>query len=324
MDVTHIDQPQLQGKVKFGRLEWWVEESPPAFAAVAMLALVSTILLWLLLLMEATPEVPTQLAVSLQPVALPGTGSEPGTELQMEIEETLGAEVPDNRRLDIPVEMPDVSPNLENVQVERPDAESTRKTLSEEAQAARAYAEQLQKALAGGGAAAAPAGAGGYGDPNSTPARMSRWVIRYPPVPTFVYAQILDFFKVELGWESSSGTIEYVSGFSTDALRRRRAPVSAENRLFWFPANSVSLASDLELLERHGIRPGSTVIHFYPKEVEHKLAELELKELKRRYGTEDVSRVLRTVFEIKGTARGWDFEVSELHVGGGELINRSQ
>ncbi len=326
MELQHIETVESVRGVRFGRIRWWTEESPSAFAAVTLLSLVLTILIWLLLLVQFQEQPPTDLAVGLQPISLAAAEADDAADQSdIQVEQTLGEGAVIEPEPEVQIEVPEARADLSDVQVEVPEANQTEQKLRQQAKAAAEYAKELQRALSGetGATRSESSGGGIGGDPNSTGARMHRWVIRYPAVPSLVYAQILDHFGVELGWQASAGMIEYVRGFSRGLPRRRRGPVGAENRLFWYPANAVSLAADLEVLARFNIRPSGTVIHFYPKRIENQLAKLELEALQNRYGTRDLRRVRRTVFEIQPSGRGWTFVVGEITLNDSPRLNFS-
>ena len=300
-------------RIRFGRLRWWVEESPPAFSAVALLALLLLALVWVLTAVQRKPQI-TAVELTLQPVAVapPEAATAPSDSAEpRERPPELEAQV-------TPLDQPEVEVGRVEADVRefRPEkavkaAEETAQRLQTEAAQARDYLEKLKEAL-GAGAGKPAAGRPGVGDPNSTAARIARWVIRYPRVRPVEYAHLLDYFGVELGWLAGGGKIQYVSRF-TGELRRRQGSYRYENRAFWYPVGNYA-PLDERLLSGLGIRPGGTIIHFYPKRVERELAELEQRALRERHGTDDLQRIEQTVFGIRRRGNGWQFYVAELRL----------
>jgi len=303
--------------VRFGRLRWWVEESPTAFGSVTLMVLALVAVFWVLTALKPARH-QTELKLSLQPISLTTpvvAGPEP-----MHVEETAP-------EVDVP-ELPETAVEPEDIRAELPElstsavlqsADEARKALLQEAAQARDYLNRLKETLSG--RAQNPAETAGRGDPNSTGARIARWVIRYPPVTPDAYARLLDHFGVELGWLDGS-QIQYVSHFSSRP-RRRRAPLRQENRVFWYPVGDYA-PLDQALLRGLSIEPSGTIVHFYPKRIEQQLARLERTALRRQHPTARLEQVAQTVFGIRRTASGWAFYVIDIALETTELsLDRS-
>ncbi len=301
-------------RIRFGRLRWWVEESPPAFSTVALLILVLVALFWVLTALDRRPTA-TAVELSLQPVAVTPTDSAGSGEQPTTAHREL---LPDEPVPVAPLPEPAIEVGKVDVELEefRPEehvqeASKAARRLQEEAAQARDYLEKLRAALSGRASGSAGQGGAVPGDPNSTAARIARWVIRYPRVRPTEYAHLLDYFNVELGWLVGE-KIQYVSGF-TAKLRRRVGSYRSENRVFWYPVDNFA-PLDNTLLKSLGIEPSGTVIHFYPKRIEARLARLELTALRESHGTDDLTRIEQTIFGIRRHGRGWRFHVLELRL----------
>ncbi len=107
--------------------------------------------------------------------------------------------------------------------------------------------------------------------------REDRWSVIYPAGQTIdEYARQLDFLRVELG-TTAGNILQIASNFSTSS-NKRVVPSSSESRLFFMWQGGSRKGNDVELLRKAGINVGEApVFQFYPKDVEDKLAQLEVR-----------------------------------------------
>jgi len=145
--------------------------------------------------------------------------------------------------------------------------------------------------------------------PDDVIPRGKRWEIRLASSDVDVYARQLDFFQIELGAVGGGKKeIDYACSFST-APRTRSGPGHAEQRLYMtWRGDSRLERFDRELLARAGVQTtGRLVLHFYPADVEDRLAWLE----RLNAPGKTVHEFFKTVFEVRPEGNGWEFFVVE-------------
>ena len=97
----------------------------------------------------------------------------------------------------------------------------------------------------------------------------------------------------------------YASNFSSATPRRRAGSGQTENRLFFLWQGRGRKASDVELLRKAGLDPGDgAVFQFYPKAVEDRLAQLEV-----RFKGRQPAEIRTTRFSVVPQDDGYGFEV---------------
>jgi len=145
-------------------------------------------------------------------------------------------------------------------------------------------------------------GTGGGGDGGVR--REDRWSVIYPSGQTIdEYAKQLDFMKVELG-TTAGNVLTIASNFSTTPTRRIGNP-SGEGRLYFMWAGGSRKGSDIALLQKAGITVGAApVFQFYPKEVEDKLVQLEV-----RYKSRQPGEIRSTKFSVVPVGGKYGFQV---------------
>lgn len=166
----------------------------------------------------------------------------------------------------------------------------------------------MQSGFQGSGTGGLPGGSGlrgaGEGGGGAIP-RALRWSIVFGGNQSIDnYAQILDFFKIELGVIKSGDRATYISGFSTakPAIDKGRA---AENRLFFQWREPARKEADMQLLRRAGVSTdNATVVQFFPADLEEKLAALE-----KSYRGKDAKEIAQTRFGVRPSADGYEFYV---------------
>jgi len=145
-------------------------------------------------------------------------------------------------------------------------------------------------------------GTGGGGDGGVR--REDRWSVIYPSGQTIdEYAKQLDFMKVELG-TTAGNVLTIASNFSTTPTRRIGNP-SGEGRLYFMWQGGSRKGSDITLLQKAGITVGAApVFQFYPKEVEDKLVQLEV-----RYKNRQPGEIRSTKFSVVPVGGKYGFQV---------------
>ena len=138
--------------------------------------------------------------------------------------------------------------------------------------------------------------------------RAQRWQLFFADGGTETsYTQEMDFFKVELGVLTGEGNIEYLSGLSLKAPKRRTANSQEEQRLYmsWFRGNHAE--TDRNLLSAAGIESmGKIILHFIPPETEELLAQAESAFKNREPGEIQLTR-----FGVRPSPAGFEFYVLE-------------
>jgi hypothetical protein len=142
--------------------------------------------------------------------------------------------------------------------------------------------------------------------------RAKRWEIIFEPgLSEAEYARQLDFFRVELA-TVSDGKLFRVSNLASPRPTARVAQPD-KKELFFQWRDAARRAIDLGLLRKVAeiaLTQNSLVFHFYPRETELKLLQLET-EYAARQGRPDLHQVAKTKFIVKKTETGYDFEVAK-------------
>jgi hypothetical protein len=305
---------------RFGRLRWWYEDSPIAFASGTTMGLVILAILFILYLFgtmvrrEApVPGVAIQLVAPDQGTALQPPDQEPGVTIKemasspkkAEREETQQVEMPDVTRVDTRIDPEKLIGNQGELKEDFERQSARFKELGSLLRDTLAKNQGRTDGQDGG------TGTGNL-DPNTTPGRQARWIITYPTLPQSEYGRMLDSFRIEMGYlQTDRQTMQYLAGFQATG-RKYSGAASAEDRMFWYWMGNNQLAQlDDEIMRSHGLNPSSEVVHLYPKEVERRLAELEKAYLSKTYRTSKIDRIQQTNFKIvPGGPSGWRFEVT--------------
>jgi hypothetical protein len=142
--------------------------------------------------------------------------------------------------------------------------------------------------------------------------RAKRWEIIFESGLSEVeYARQLDFFMVELATMSDGKLIRVSNLASPRPTARLVQPDKKE--LFFQWRDAARRAVDLGLLRKVAgitVTENSHVFHFYPRETELKLLQLET-DYATRQGRPDLHQVAKTKFVVKKTETGYDFEVAK-------------
>jgi hypothetical protein len=135
--------------------------------------------------------------------------------------------------------------------------------------------------------------------------------IRFEPADLNEYAQMLDFFGVELGvLNMEDNQVYYARNLSQGTPDVRVASPSQEERLHMIPTVGQFAALDRRLTAKAGIGDrGDIVIQFYPPATQQMFYDLE-----RRFA-EDRSRlttdIRRTVFRVNRTGDNFSYSIEE-------------
>ena len=242
--------------------------------------------------------------------------------LPLELLRVTGGGIPDGEVGD--------SPNIESPLPENKDATAAEPQVESEQVAQRfasvvTFADQAAEVVpaaetssnnpdaAPGGVAGSWKGTGrrplgdGPGNGGGVAAEL-RWFIKFADdVNLAEYARQLDFFKIELGVVLPEGKIVYLTNLSNAAPTRRESTSGkGETRLYFTWVGGNRKQADLKLLEKVGISAtGANILHFYPRDTEELLANLEFRFANRQPG-----EVRRTYFVVKPQDRGFTFLVT--------------
>jgi hypothetical protein len=154
----------------------------------------------------------------------------------------------------------------------------------------------------GTGRRALGAGGGTAGIP-----REQRWFVRFGDEADLdEYAKQLDFFKIELG-ALLPGELVYMSQLSKPPATIRRVQTGQdEARLYMTWQGGQRRFADAQLFARAGLNvpAEAPLFHFYPPDVEAKLAQLE-----KGFRGRPVEQIKRTYFAVTRAGSGYQFEV---------------
>jgi hypothetical protein len=133
-----------------------------------------------------------------------------------------------------------------------------------------------------------------------------RWSIVYNQGQTLEeYARQLDTFGVELAVVTGANQLTYFSRFSDAAPTKRYGSGQGDSRLYFLWQGRGRKASDVALLKKAGVDVGdAAVIQFYPKAIEQRLAQLEV-----RYKGRQPSEIRVTRFSVVPRGESYDFTV---------------
>lgn len=132
--------------------------------------------------------------------------------------------------------------------------------------------------------------------------RHERWSIQFPPGNTIEsYTRQLDYFKIEVGLIGGSDQIEYLVNLADPVPTVRKAPASAERRLYLIWQRGSMREADEQLCSRARVpTAGKIVAHFCPEQIETDLAQIEDAFARQNGG----KRVRKTNFGIKANDFG--------------------
>lgn len=148
----------------------------------------------------------------------------------------------------------------------------------------------------------------GPGDKVGIPA-WGRWEIKFSSSDVNLYAQQLDFFKVELGVAGGGiDVVDYCSNFSAATPNRRVGAPKDEKRLFFLYKSGSLRDADRTLASKAGIEVSDRVVfQFYTPEMYKRLLVLENERM--REGKHRIIEIEKTTFGVRGTPGKWEFYV---------------
>jgi hypothetical protein len=139
--------------------------------------------------------------------------------------------------------------------------------------------------------------------------REQRWFVRFgEKVALDEYARQLQFFGVELGALLPDGRLAYLTNLTNSVPQVRYVNTgSGEGRLYMTWQVGERRAADVQLFQRANVavRGDTTILHFYPKNTENTLAQLELA-----YRNRPVKQIRRTYFAVEPEGTGYRFAVT--------------
>jgi hypothetical protein len=232
--------------------------------------------------------------------------------------------------LELPGGVPDGSPDetlrVDSPEPERPDAsEAESPSEQSEVEAALeaavelsdAAAQQVQQQFDVGvestGKPGSARGTGrralGFGPGTAGFPREQRWFVRFGDRTSVdEYARQLDFFRIELGSLLPDGRLAYLSKVSSPTPQVRYVQTgAAEKRLYMTWQGGERRGADVELFKRAGVEilPEYPVFHFYPPDLESRLAQLE-----REFRNKPVAQIRRTYFSVEAEGSGYRLRVT--------------
>jgi hypothetical protein len=255
------------------------------------LAAIAAILYW----WEVAPE-KADFLVPMEMLEAPG-GDPDGA-----VDETLKLESPEEPDPN-PTTAEEIDPSLITETVETVVQISDRATLQAQ--------DLLQQAVENSGTPGSADGTGRRGLGNGPgqggiPAEQ-RWFIQYGDQSSLdEYAKQLDFFKIEMGVLLRGGQLVYLRDMSKTPQVRRATSGKDETRLYMTWQGGTRRVADEQLFARAGIdAKGGVLFHFYPKETEQLLLQLEYNYAKR-----NAKEIRRTYFVVVKQGNGYSFVVT--------------
>ena len=139
--------------------------------------------------------------------------------------------------------------------------------------------------------------------------RWQRWEIRYESTTLADYAKQLGFFNIELGVLGGGRPgVDYL-GFAGGAAKKRTVNNSDDERLYFIWQSGKFKEQDRQLLAQNGIpTSGRVMCQFYSKELENRLANLELQ----KRGNRPLKDIKKTFFGITGSSNNYEFYVMDI------------
>lgn len=228
-----------------------------------------------------------------------GGGVEDGSESETLELETPFEEMPDPSLAEIRDDQTQVEPMLDSVL----DLANQATDMAQQQIATEMANTGRPGSRSGTGNAALGMGSGERGLP-----REQRWFVRFDEGGTSQsYARQLDAFGIELGALLPSGELVYLSNMSSKSPNVRRVDSGAgEDRLYFTWQGGGRRGADLEIFRQASVDIGSApMFHFYPKETENQLAQLEAK-----YRGRPAQDIRRTYFSVAPKGSGYEFVVT--------------
>jgi hypothetical protein len=146
----------------------------------------------------------------------------------------------------------------------------------------------------------------GSGPGDGGVSREQRWSIIYDKGQSAEeYARQLDALGVEMAVVNGPDQLLYISNFSKDQPDKRYGTGRGDGRLYFLWQGRGRKESDIALLKKAGVNVGDgVVLQFYKKEIEDRLAQLEV-----RYKGRQPAEIRVTRFSVVAKGSGYDFVV---------------
>jgi hypothetical protein len=146
----------------------------------------------------------------------------------------------------------------------------------------------------------------GSGPGDGGVSREQRWSIIYGRDQSpDEYARQLDALGVEMAVVSGPDQLQYIRNFSKDEPDKRYGTGRGDDRLYFLWEKGARKASDIALLKKAGVDVGDgVVLQFYKKEIEERLAQLEM-----RYKGRSPGEIRVTRFSVVPKGSTYDFIV---------------
>lgn len=159
-----------------------------------------------------------------------------------------------------------------------------------------AAASNSNRSAAGGGGGGQSQGGSGQGGGLPGIPRGQRWEVHFDEgIRLDTYARQLDFLGIELGVVGAGPKVIYVSKLSSPSPRVRTGIGSAEKRLFMSWRHGGLEQADRDLLKRAGVEAtANRILHFYPPEVENRMALAE-----KKFAGREPTEIRRTRFGVR-------------------------
>ncbi len=264
--------------------------------AVVLSLILGVIYLFILYFSQLEPTVEDRVALELVDL--------PGGELDGDPNETLKVDSP---------EPPTQDPSVTEMPSEVTEMEETLDNVIDVADQATTQApEQFEVNDQNSGKTGSATGTGGRplgnGGKGAGLPREQRWFVRFSDSGTIeTYAKQLDFFKIQFGVLTPDGKLYYVWNFSQAKPNTKTLNTGkGEKRLYMTWQGGGRKSVDIKLFKKAGVDArNGTIFHFYPPDVEQKLARLELD-----YRNKPVAQIRRTYFVVESQGTGYKFVVT--------------
>lgn len=197
-------------------------------------------------------------------------------------------------------------PGVEEIQdLAVPDPENMLAAVTDVASSTQASADSMVGNVSQGQGGGDRRRAGEGGDA-SVP-RWERWEVRFISTSLSQYAAQLQHFGIELAAAGGGREkVDYANQLTLSKPKVRSGPSDAEKRLYMTYRTGALKEFDRQLLSRAGIQTqGRTMLQFYPRGLEARLASLERK----RAGGRPLKDIKKTIFEVRRSGAGYKFEV---------------
>jgi hypothetical protein len=154
------------------------------------------------------------------------------------------------------------------------------------------------------------AGPGGDGVLERVP-RWERWKIRFEPESQGDFASWLDYHKIEIGILGRDNLVHYATDLSAGSPQVHQGPPNKESRGYTSAADGPMPTLTIALARKADItRLGTTVLLFYPNDIEELLYLTEKEALDKKFnGTRDANAIRQTVFTVVKVGSNYTFEV---------------